>query len=239
MKKVVIHFAVISLLIIHISAGWKDEIKTIRAKYANANTIELEMQISLKDAQNKVYENFTSKIVKTAQNFYYKGIDYEVIANPNEKIMIMKEDKQIYVFPGPPKELDNEHEKWLLILDSFHLYSETDIEYTSGESGIKTISFKPVKSKYSKMQIEYSVALSEINKVRMFLKQTIEDKKSRNLDKPYIEIEYKKQKLNQKVSTNLFMVSKYVTKKGDAYELTENYKTYNLYVHPKRTEIKN
>lgn len=239
MKKVIINFWTAFLLVFLVSADWKDEVKTIRNKYANANTIELEMQISLKDAQNKTYENFTSKIVKSAQNFYYKGIDYEVIANPNEKIMIMKEDKQIYVFPGPPEELDNEHEKWLLILDSFHLYSETDIEYTSGESGIKTISFTPVKSKYSKMQIEYSVALSEINKVRMFLKQTIEDKKSRNLENPFVEIVYKKQKLNQRVSTSLFMVSKYVTKKGDTYQLTENYKTYNLYVHPKRTEIKN
>lgn len=228
----------LAFFLLLISSEWKDEIKEIRKKYAEANSIELDMLVSLKDAKGKTYESFTSKVVKDGQEIYYKGIDYEAIVNSTEKVMVMKEEKAIYVFPGMPDELETDHDRWLTVLDSFHYYTEKEIEYKKGEDGWRQIAFTPVKSRFDKMEIEYSVSDGQVKKVRMFPKQAIEDKKGNDVEKPFVEIYYKKQKFNGKIPVSLFSTNKYVIKKGENYELTEGYKHYTLYIHPPKSQLK-
>lgn len=223
--------------ILFVSAEWKDDLKILKRKYSNAHTMEMEMLTTLKDSKGRVYESFTSKMIKSGSNLYYKGIDYELVVGNTERVMIVKEEKLIHVYPGVNHGFNDNYNTWLMVLDSSHYFTNGDVTFKKLEGGSRMISYSLNNSEFVKIELDYSIDALKVNKARMFLKKEVEDKKGAMLIKPYVEIILHKQKLNHKVPEETFNTSRYVYEKQGKYYLSEKYKSYSLYTHPKTETI--
>lgn len=229
MKKV-IFFSL--FLVLMFSNQWISDFKIIQKKYANAESMELTMVVKLKDKSMKTLESFNSKLIKTKDKYYYKGIDHEIIADTSCKILLLPEEKQIYLFIGRPDELNSEPNEFLTILDSVFSYFGSSMVYSKEENNANKITLKDLNGRFNQIEFVYSTEKQLINKLNLYLSDEIEDKKNKPLATPFVEIEFKNQFFNQKNAGSFISTKKYLTKNKGKYELTDSYKSYKLTIYP-------